>query len=498
VLCSNSWAKKSSTESLTEQLEKIADLGKKEKWLIHGSILHIRQGEIMGAGTFGIVLGGLLYDTPVAVKVPRLSDMGSTDSYLHELANELRILRSLQHPNIVSFLGACVEPEVGDLALILELVEGPTVHDYVLDSKAVPSRVERYALVTGICSGLCYLHRQSPKIVHGDLKGKNILVERCVPNPRPKLLDFGLSRMLTKHARPLGGTLEYMAPEVALKKTSPNCSADVFSFGCVAFFVMTGKRPRGDMDRRAILKHMASRECCELPWPDGMCSEFVESKRTINQCVAQQAYLRPCMGDVNSAILSWPLASSLESCAIADLKQLASKRCQPNQSDMWYQSVVEVREQLDGSKPRSTTHEEKKPANLCTHTSQNRVQEPLASTEERTQGSLVFPNLLPTPNKTIMTDLVSTMFGWNTLVPPDSCCALHHNWKIVASLSSEVHLGHCSDLGYASPIQCAECGLVDEFLGESFPARWICSYHEKESQLSVSQTMINEMLTQSL
>jgi len=154
--------KRNSTESLREQLEKIADLGNKEKWLIHGSTLHIIQGEIMGAGTFGIVVRGLLHDIPVAVKVPRLSDMGSTDSYLHELANELRILRSLQHPNIVSFLGACVEAEVGDLALILELVEGPTVHDYVLDSKAVPSYVERYALVMGICSGLCYLHRQSP------------------------------------------------------------------------------------------------------------------------------------------------------------------------------------------------------------------------------------------------------------------------------------------------------------------------------------------------
>jgi len=149
-----------------------------------------------------------------------------------------------------------LQPEVGDLALVLELLEGQTVHDYVLDLRVAPSLLERYALVIGICSGLCYLHCQTPRVVHGDLKGKNILVERQVPFPRAKLLDFGLSRMLTKHARPLGGTLEYMAPEVALSKSSPSCSADVFSFGGVAFFVITGRRPHGDIDRREIIRQM--------------------------------------------------------------------------------------------------------------------------------------------------------------------------------------------------------------------------------------------------
>jgi len=330
------------------------------------------------------------------------------------------------------------------------------------------------------------------------LKGKNILVERCVPNPRPKLLDFGLSRMLTKHARPLGGTLEYMAPEVALRRSSPNCSADVFSFGCVAFFVVTGKRPRGDMDRRAILKQMASGENGELPWPDGVCSELLGSKSTISQCIHQRPYLRPGIKEIHAGVLSWPLVAKVESCTITDFKQLASQRCRPNQSEMWYQSVVEVREQLDGSKPRSTTHQEKKPAQLITHNVQNMVQERPTSHEQCSQGRLVFPNLVPTPDRTIMADLVSTMFGWNTLVPPDSCCALHNNLKIVASLSSEMRSSACSDLGYASPIQCAECGLVDEFYSETYPARWICSYHQKESQLSISQAMVDEVLTQNL
>jgi len=486
--------KHGATQSLEQQLTKIANLGKKERWLIEGSMLYIRQDEIMGAGSFGIVVGGMLHHTPVAVKVPRLSDMGSTESYLHELANELRILRSLQHPNIVSFLGACVEPEVGDLALILELVEGRTIHDYMLDDRMAPSSLERYSLVIGICSGLCYLHHQTPKIVHGDLKGKNILVERQVPFPRAKLLDFGLSRILTKHAKPLGGTLEYMAPEVALRKSAPNCSADVFSFGCVAFFVITGRRPREDLDRREIVRQMAFGEMIGLPWPDTQCSELLGSQDTINNCVVFEACMRPNILAVYESILTWPQSSRVESCSIEDLQKLAEKRYQPRQTEQWYQSVSRVRAQLGGSRPKSTTTQEKRQIQTVQHTPPQMLQEQRKSNAKCAQGNLVFPTLAPTPHKTIIADLVTTMFGWNTMVKSDSCCALHHNVKLMVSLSSEMLSSECSNLGYDCPVQCAECGLVDEFTGKEVPARWVCPYHERESQLSMSQSLVSEML----
>ena len=65
-----------------------------------------------------------------------------------------------------------------------------------------------------VCSALVYMHSRSPPVVHGDLKSGNILMQRDGPLVHAKVLDFGLSRILARNARALGGTLRYMAPEV--------------------------------------------------------------------------------------------------------------------------------------------------------------------------------------------------------------------------------------------------------------------------------------------
>jgi len=96
------------------------------------------------------------------------------------------------------------------------------------------------------------------------------------------------------------------------------------------------------------------------------------------------------------------------------------------------------------------------------------------SNENCTQGRLIFPQLAQTPQKSIITDLVTAMLGWNTMVAPNSCCALHHNVRMMVSLADEMRLSECSNLGYDHPIQCTVCGLVDEFAGEPVPERCIC------------------------
>jgi len=267
-----------------------------------------------------------------------------------------------------------------------------------------------------------------------------------------------------------------------------------FHSAVLLFFVITGRRPRGDLDKREIVKQMACGDMSSLPWPDTQYFELPGSQDTINNCVTFQACMRPHIQAVYDSILTWPKSSRVESCSIEDCQKLAEKRHQPQKSEKWYQSVSGVRAQLDGSKPKSTTTQEKRPIQIVPHTTPPMSQEQPKASGEREQGRLIFPTLAPTPHKSIITDLVTTMFGWNTMLTSDSCCALHHNVKLMVSLASEMNLSLCSDLGYDCPVQCAECGLVEEFTETQVPARWICPYHERESQVSMSQSLVNDML----
>lgn len=87
-----------------------------------------------------------------------------------------------------------------------------------LDRRQV-SVAMRIDLAHDTACALTYLHARTPPIVHGDIKGSNVLVERSSPGRlRAKLLDFGLSRTLNRSkSKPLGGTRLWMAPEAAQK-----------------------------------------------------------------------------------------------------------------------------------------------------------------------------------------------------------------------------------------------------------------------------------------
>ena len=83
--------------------------------------------------------------------------------------------------------------------------------------------------MVGIGAAMAFLRRRCPQIVYGDLKDSNIFVEE------------------TKHSRPHGGTVHWMPPEMALTNLVPNTKLDVFSFGRVIFFTVTGTLPHRNM-----------------------------------------------------------------------------------------------------------------------------------------------------------------------------------------------------------------------------------------------------------
>merc|ERR1739848_287502 len=161
-------------------------------------------------------------------------------------------------------------------------------------------------LIYDICCALVYLHSQEPCIVHGDLKPSNILIELFVKRPRAKILDFGLSRLVTHRALPLGGTMHYVAPEVILEPLGrPKPSADVFSFGRLMYFISTGKQPFKGSTGKKIVTMVKTGQLPQLAWPK---SSPLEERITKvgSACLEFEASLRPDTATVLAEVSEWP------------------------------------------------------------------------------------------------------------------------------------------------------------------------------------------------
>ena len=162
---------------------------------------------------------------------------------------EAKVLASLNHPNIASIYG--LEDSGSTHALVMELVEGPTLADRIR-SGPIPVD-EALRIAKQICEALEYAHERG--IVHRDLKPTNVKV---TSDDAVKVLDFGLAKAIEGDAASfdistsptisrlatmqgvLLGTAAYMSPEQA-KGKSVDRRADIWAFGCVLYEMLAGK-----------------------------------------------------------------------------------------------------------------------------------------------------------------------------------------------------------------------------------------------------------------
>ncbi|CAE8737155.1 unnamed protein product [Polarella glacialis] len=230
----------------SSDMQHIMTIGIAEHWFIKPSDITPGSKSILGSGSFGIVVKGMLnHATEVAIKIPKTRFQSREES---QLANEMRLFRHIRHSNIVLFHGATLMVINGGspcLSLVLEWVDGGNFGEYMqqLRSNAVfeaDGHAFAYKILLDVARGMTYLHKLTPVILHLDLKPANILVEKSVP-PKGKITDFGLSRFARNSLpQPKVGTEKYMAPEVAQRKPY-GPAADVFSFGRVIIWTITGE-----------------------------------------------------------------------------------------------------------------------------------------------------------------------------------------------------------------------------------------------------------------
>lgn len=276
-------------------LSQLARIGREQRWLVDYREIRLHP-YVLGSGTFGLVVEGDFLGTPVAVKLPR-KEITPLKPGLSDICNELSLLRHLRHPNLVAFHGACIEPEKVRLALVLELVQGITLDKIVCNPQKPLSRTGQSQLLNGICCAMHYLHSRNPAVVHGDLKGSNVMVEQQTSELRPKLLDFGLSKKIAWRRFRRGGTIQYMSPET-LAGTETTCASDVFSFGRLLFFICSGTTPLLGMTDQQI-RDASKLRSPEVGWPVEFCGSGLW--RMGQRCLEFEPGKRPSMKEVHEA-----------------------------------------------------------------------------------------------------------------------------------------------------------------------------------------------------
>ncbi|KAI5616112.1 serine/threonine-protein kinase/endoribonuclease IRE2 isoform X1, partial [Silurus asotus] len=207
--------------------------------------------EVLGHGTEGtFVFRGHFDGRRVAVKriLPECVEFAE---------REVQLLReSDEHPNVIRYF--CTERDRQFIYIAIELCAA-TLQQYVEDPSCPCSKLDPVKLLEQTMCGLNHLH--SLNIVHRDLKPRNILLSTpgALDRVRAVISDFGLCKKLPdgRHSFSLRsgipGTEGWMAPELlnAIEKGNPTCAVDVFSAGCLFYYVVSrGQHPFGDTLRR--------------------------------------------------------------------------------------------------------------------------------------------------------------------------------------------------------------------------------------------------------
>ncbi|OQR99874.1 protein kinase [Achlya hypogyna] len=187
--------------------------------------LSVTSTRPLAAGAYGEVWAGEYAGEHVAIK--RLRDHSARNTQL--FIDEILLLSRIDSPYIVKLVGASWR-RLTDLECVVEFMDLGDLRSYLTRTPAeIYPWQEKYDCVMSIALGLVCLHSFDPRIVHRDLKSRNVLLDSTKGT---KLTDFGTSREVENTMTNGMGTYQWMAPEIILG-THYSEAVDIYSFGVI-------------------------------------------------------------------------------------------------------------------------------------------------------------------------------------------------------------------------------------------------------------------------
>ncbi|KAF9646892.1 kinase-like protein [Thelephora ganbajun] len=272
-----------------------------------------RCGEIaVASGGFTDTWLGRYKTKYVALKAFRtypLQDLKEAEKILWK---EVVLWKRLSHEHVLPFYG--VDKANFQLALVYDWADSGNIIQY-LDSNPQVSRIR---LLREVAEGLRYLH--SYGVVHGDLKGTNVLISR---SGHARLSDYGLMPIQSNHAFMIAATpgvvgiSRWLAPELidpprkkGHRQPAGTGQADIFAFAMLVIEVLTGELPFGDVRHESAILMIAHGKRPEKPQDAESLGLTTEMWKFIQRCWHQNPSKRP---DINTVVTAWQKFDSQES-----------------------------------------------------------------------------------------------------------------------------------------------------------------------------------------
>jgi len=263
-----------------------------------------------------------------------------------EFIQEMRTLSRLRHPCITTVLGAVISRS-HDPMLVMEYMEYGSLHDLLSNETMHLSGEIILQVARDVTQGLRFLHSSKPPIMHGDLKGRNILIDSRF---RAKLCDFGLS---TKKQSLITGTPFWLAPEYLRGQTGYTTQCDIYSVAIVLYEMYAREDPYKGEDFRDTLRKVCDRRVNKRPVIPSTCPQKMAD--LMKKCWSPDPFFRPQAKDLDTTLLDM----NMRDCEPMSVDEQNARKERPT-GDMLYDLFPKhVADQLKaGQKVEPESHDE--------------------------------------------------------------------------------------------------------------------------------------------